>query len=175
MPSYLIRPHQDFFLQAVQYAFDCGHAFAELMNLEKRREREREGVENRPATAARAGRKQRNQQKKASSKTLPPRAELKDVKKLCFENTALDTLKSSRTCTASPQIWKTQSDAEYPAHRNSHQSSVGSFDAANIKPHSLASLCPLSRKKHQAVTKPGILPSFTRCLNFKSTGVLSSY
>ena len=42
LPSYLVRAHQDFFLQAIQHAFDCGHAFVELMNLEERREGEKE-------------------------------------------------------------------------------------------------------------------------------------
>lgn len=46
------------------------------------KEKERKGVENRPATAARTVRKQCNQQKKASSKTPPPWAELKDIKKI---------------------------------------------------------------------------------------------
>lgn len=83
MPGYLVRVHQDFFLQAVQHAFDCRHALVQLMNLEERREteRERKGVENRPATTARTVRKLCNPHKKASSKTSPPWAELKDIKK----------------------------------------------------------------------------------------------
>lgn len=83
LPGYLVRPRQDFFLQAVQHALDCGHASVEFMDLQQRGETEREGKggENRPATTSRTVRKQCNQQRKASSRTLPPWAELKDIKK----------------------------------------------------------------------------------------------
>lgn len=71
LPHYLVRARQDFFLQAVQHTFDCGHASVELMDLQERGEREGKGGENRPATTARTVRKQCSQQRKASSRTMP--------------------------------------------------------------------------------------------------------
>lgn len=85
LPGYLVRARQDFFLQAVQHAFDCGHASVELMDLQERGEREREtGKRSREQTSHHCPDSEETvqpQQRKASSRTLPLWAELKDIKK----------------------------------------------------------------------------------------------
>jgi len=81
LPDYLIRARQHFFLQAVQHAFDCRHAFVELLNLEESRERKKSSREQTSHRCQNSEKTVQPAEEKQAAKIPPPWAQLKDIKK----------------------------------------------------------------------------------------------